>query len=112
MDPAQTPLDEDNFYWVADLNRGQGVARRALGAQAGSLKSARTSCFESGFASVWTAWVEWIGNTGPYHQWTTMEIETELDFIDENFGQCAGRTQAVQPNEMLVTKEQNDKICR
>lgn len=49
---------------------------------------------------------------GPYAHWSLFELEGESDFLDTGFGQCAMQSEKVKPEDMLVTKEQNDKACR
>merc|ERR1719389_954691 len=48
---------------------------------------------------------------GPYAKKGTIEIEGAAGFLDLNFGQCAMSSQKVAANEMLITDEQNTKIC-
>lgn len=73
----------------------------------------RINCFEFGKVAVWPSFINsqpfsW----GPYAQPGVLEIEGNIDFLDPQFGQCAGRSQKVTPQEMLVTVAQNDKVCK
>jgi len=73
----------------------------------------RLSCWEYKQAALWTSFQDWqpVG-MGPYGQGGVLEVEGNVDFLDPDFGQCAFRQQKVQPNEMLITIAQNDKVCR
>jgi len=113
---SDTPMDVGDVYWV---NKAAGVPQN-LGANGQGLvndvvgnDNERLSCFEYKDVSVWTSFQDWqpVG-MGPYGQGGIIEVEGNIDFLDNSFGQCALRTQKVQPNEMLVTIPQNDKVCR
>merc|ERR1719183_1657876 len=73
----------------------------------------RLSCFEYKQAALWTSFQDWqpVG-MGPYGQGGVIEVEGNVDFLDPDFGQCAFRMARVDPADMLVTIEQNDKVCR
>lgn len=112
-----TPKEMNDVYWVnkaagqlAQLG-GQATHNTANAVVGGD--SERLSCFEYKEASVWTSFQDWqpVG-MGPYGQGGVIEVEGNQDFLDPDFGQCAFRQQKVSPADMLVTIEQNDKVCR
>lgn len=75
--------------------------------------SDQNACIDYPGVAVELSYSRWMGaNLGPYAEWTRMDLEIERSLADENFGQCAGHTVKVDPGDILVTKEQNDKICR
>jgi hypothetical protein len=48
----------------------------------------------------------------PFNQPIAVEVEGSVEFLDPEFGACARNAQKVSPEDMLVTHEQNAKICR
>lgn len=121
VDPASTPKDIGQVYWVGDAARTQLRNNGATRASAPTAmqSNSRKSCFEfDQKVSVWTNWNTWMGaDLGPYAHWAMFELEGELDFLDPDYGRCGGTAavdafKKVEPNEMLVTKDQNDKACR
>lgn len=113
-----TPMEIEDVYWV---NKAAGAPQN-LGAKnegwvnhdliTGS-DSERLSCFEYKDVSVWTSIQNWEKvEEGPYGQPGSFEVEGDIDFLDNSFGQCSLRKVKVPPKEMLVTIEQNDKVCR
>lgn len=121
VDTASTPKEIGDVYWVGDASRTQlqqTSATRAAGRYAAQ-ENSRKSCFEFGNkVSVWTNWNTWMAaNLGPYAHWAMFELEGELDFLDPGYGRCAGTSgvdavKKVEAAEILVTKDQNDKVCR
>jgi hypothetical protein len=71
-----------------------------------------------GKVSVWTAYENWQDSdqsdkiwVGPWNDPMLFNMEGAEDFLDTEFGACAGQNLKVDPTEMLVTKEQHQKIC-
>lgn len=117
---SDTPMELGSVYWVnkaagqmANLG-GQGTSNTAnvVAEQAGG-DHERLSCFEYDKVSVWTSFQDWQPvSMGPYGQGAVIEVEGSIDYLDKEFGQCALRQQKVEPSDMIVTVEQNDKVCR
>lgn len=118
-DPGDTPLEFGSLYWI-NGQKGEGVQQQAKGDRKDHINGNemghgwRLSCWEMGQVSVWTNAMT-FGATfriGPMMEPAVLEVEGARDFLDENFGQCAGIRQQVNPSDMLVTKEQNQQICK
>merc|ERR1719215_2060584 len=105
-------------YW-ANKAAGKMANTGAQGAQGimaqfNAIEPKRTSCYEYGQVAVWTTYCEWQGYAhGTHAQPGIIDIEGSIEYLDKDFGQCAGNAaqRKVAPSEMLVTKEQNDKVC-
>lgn len=119
-DVANTPMEVGDLYFENN-NRGKGHIRYGdKGPQE------RTSCFEYGNVAMWLSWSMWVGDSNtPFDNWALADIVGSPDFLDPMFGQCGlnggpcGRMrcpgnppQRVQPEEMLITKVQHDKVCK
>lgn len=116
---TSTPLTKDDAYWMNYANIG-GHNFRQHGA-AGTFNAAAgfagfpygLSCYQyKTDVAMWTSYMGWQNpNLGPYAQPIAIEVEGSVDFLDAEFGACARNAQKVAPEDMLVTKEQNDKVC-
>lgn len=118
QDPGNTPMEIGPLYWI-NGQKGMPVSGSAKGDRKDHIHanemghSWRLSCFESGKVSIWTnlqSYAEY--KLGPFMEPAAFEVEGARDFLDESFGQCAGLRQKVAPQDMLVTTEQNQQICR
>lgn len=115
---SDTPMEVGDVYWVnkaagAPQNLGGKDTSHNVLAYTPENDSERLSCFEYKEVSVWTSFQNWKqAEIGAFVQPANIEVEGNIDFLDTTFGQCAWHQQKVQPNEMLVTIPQNDKVCR
>jgi hypothetical protein len=117
---TSTPVTKDDAYWMNYANIG-GHNFRQHGA-AGTHNAAAgfagfpnsLSCFQyKTDVAMWTSYMGWQSpQAGPYTQPAAIEVEGSVDFLDPEFGACARNVQKVSPEDMLVTKEQNDKVCQ
>lgn len=113
---GDTPTEIGQLYWVNKVG-GQMVnegAKRTHGNTATLMRpaSGRLSCFEIPGVAVWTSYQDWqAASVGPWAQPSIVEIEGSTEFLDDQAGQCALQKLKVLPAEMLVTLEQNDKVC-
>jgi len=118
-----TPMTIDGTYWVnqaAGLKRTGSENIQGLAWSVGRHDAERFSCFEYGDVAVFTSFMDWQPpSAGPWGAAGAIELEGNIDFLDPSFGSCAsqGRTQGqagvkVDPKDILVTIEQNDKVCK
>jgi hypothetical protein len=115
---SSTPVTKDDAYWM-NYERVHNRQQQG-GAGTNSMVAGLTSypyglsCFQyKTDVAMWTSYWGWSNpDNGPYAHPVTIEVEGSAEFLDSEFGACARNVQKVSPEDMLVTKDQNDRVCR